>query len=172
MSNWLTKKNVLILSSLGAIATLAAVFLFRNSAGVCGDIQIDALNDSYNACLLFGSLTFIAIPIFVFSTMLFFTKNKEIFIVWRKFTFVYSVLYFITVFCRPSQGDFLDPSQKDTALALSFGYFVITLFFISFKTWESSRAKKGKEFSAWTSSLLGLMSILVGVVVSFLILNI
>jgi hypothetical protein len=88
----MTKKVSLLVAAAGAAASLIAIYLFESETQFCRYAQIDLLNDSYNICAFVASLSFVFMPVFIFSLVFFFIKNENIFQALQKFTFIYLLL--------------------------------------------------------------------------------
>ena len=127
--NWFTKKRILV-SSLVALC-LYIISYFNRAL---------ELPDFYrNFCCMDDrmlNLFLIFIPIFIF-TLIFLSLNEKKFESWKKFTFIYLIIYLIFYFIVPTQGDGYLWFQRETvSLVGSIFYLLFSLFLIVYKSFK------------------------------------
>lgn len=129
--NWLSRKNLLIISFLGVFLYVVSYYN-----------KILSLPSIYRdfCCIDDRKLNFfsIFIPLFVISAILF-KYNKINFEKWRNFSLLYFIVYTLIYFIVPTQGDGLVWIQRE---AVSFFgtviYLVISLGIIIYKYLKSN----------------------------------
>ena len=126
----MTKKKVLLLSS---ALFLAFTVLYTNYLP-----HTFCLPGSHCA-KLFGLLTIvtlISVSLFPLSIIIFFS-NEKIFLIWRKFTFIYFIIYLLGIAISPSEGDAFFRVEKGTvAIFLVIVYTLISLTLIAYKSYQ------------------------------------
>ncbi len=140
-----TKKRILIGSFMGfALLVLIRQIQVRFNffgGSECG-IYVD--NSPIIACaltLIFYILAF-SIPVFVFGLILYKMK-EDVFLLWRKFTFIYLVSYlFIMMFAPWKKADFISFDKGFIFIILISLYFIISLLIIIIKSFILHKKQK------------------------------
>jgi len=131
----MTKKNLLIGSTLGVFFFFLSEFLTSKSSDLCFTVGTYSYETS---CRLIGDLALIAFPILLISIFTLFFKRKEYFEAWKKFTFIYLFIYLFIALVTPwYAGDgFMNIQKEITIIALSVLYLILSSLLIIYKSWK------------------------------------
>lgn len=136
MLNSLTKKKILIMGAALSASTLIINFIqkyFGMSFGSDCQFENPPLIDCVSAMLGFYFL--ISIPIFLFSLITLKLK-EEVFLAWRKFSFIYVFVYVFIISIAPWGYDAYISVAKEI-MAMIFGgiYILLSLAIIAYKSY-------------------------------------
>jgi len=124
--NWFTKKRIILISFI--LTSISVSFIYLNDSNQCFWM--------YKKCELIAYAITIFIPIFVFSLLTYFFR-VEVFNFWRRFTFVYLLLYLFVSILVPFQCDAYFPlCKKNTFLILIPLYMGVSLILIIYKSFK------------------------------------
>ena len=137
MLNKLTKKTVLLGSAAGTGLTLLLIVIFFNtSTSIC------PYKVTFNCSILSLTLSLlITLPIFLFSLVTY-KMREEVFLFWRKFSFIYLFIYLFIVLISPWRPADFSPFAKgvDSIRMLEL-YVLISSALIAYKSYQL-RGKK------------------------------
>ena len=128
----LTKKNILRASFTVTLFLVLLVNILQDTS-----ISICPYEVTLNCTiLLFALELFIFMPIFFFS-LITYKMRDEIFLSWRKFSFIYLFIYLFIVLISPwMHADFSPFEKKSNALFLVALYSAISLILIAYKSYQ------------------------------------
>ena len=87
-------------------------------------------------CRLIGDISFIAVPLFIFSLLFLFSGNEKVFLSWKRFTVIYLPLYLaLAIFTPWYVGDGFMNLQKELVIFIFCGvYFALSAFLVLYKS--------------------------------------
>ncbi len=138
-----TKKRVLIGSF---IISILDIVLFKYSEVHTGLCELGVSNLPIIACLeiLIAYILTMSIPIFIFSLIVYKLKER-VFLLWKKFTFIYLSIYLFIVIIAPWRHADFSPFEKGpNTLFLLIIYIVLSIIIISYKSIILHKYKKQK----------------------------
>ncbi len=130
--NWLTKKVILLISFI--VTILLVILFFDLPYSFCKDYFSLVLCRYYRDFFNFLTILFFISPAILFSALIS-LKYKKGFVLWRKFTFIYSFIYLFIIMITPWYvGDaFLYLNKGLIGLAFVVLYFLISIFLLVLK---------------------------------------
>lgn len=140
MINTLTKKRVMWESLFGSIVTILLLWRIDINTFVC---QLGVVNPPVFSCagVMIAYMLAISMPIFIFSLVTYYMKD-DVFLLWRKFTIQYLVIYLLIIAIAPWQHDPFFPVEKELmVMVLGSIYSLVSIILITYKSF--TLRKKG-----------------------------
>ncbi|MFA5997739.1 MAG: hypothetical protein WC791_04640 [Candidatus Paceibacterota bacterium] len=131
--NWFTQKKTFFISIIFAFLYPLSRYLIKTDSGLCLNIgQNERFAYWVTTCNFATVISFFAIGVALASLLFFALKKQAIFIVWKKFTFIYLFIYLFIVIVTPwYEGDgFLAIGKDLVGIALTFLYVIISVYII------------------------------------------
>ncbi len=128
MKNWMTKKNIFIVS--GIATALLLLWDYIGNYQLCGKVWGDCITTLANIEILFSPI----IPIFFFS-LLTYKLQEEVFRAWLIFVYWFTPPWVLLVALVPSSGGGLVPIDKGRiTFGMNIIFVLISLVLIAYKS--------------------------------------
>ena len=142
MIDKLAKKRVLQISIACSVCLMLIAYM-QNYFNLHSGSECGFDNPPIIACssTLLGYFLLIFLPILLFS-LITYKMRDEVFLSWKKFTFIYLFMYVCIVLISPWRPADFSPLAKDSNTFFMFYlYSIISLFFVAYKSYQL-RGKK------------------------------
>jgi hypothetical protein len=131
--NWFTKKGVFICSIISSLLFIILYFNVPYSFFCKDNRSLLYCGDFFRVLKILFMIT----PAILFLSIINFFVSDRIFLSWKKFTFIYLLIYLLIIIIAPATGgDFIKIVKGTLGIFLSIVYFIISLFLILHKSFK------------------------------------
>lgn len=138
----MTKKQTFVFSTI-AVVIFGILYTNYLPHTYCPAVSVSYCADYFKIGKIAFLISIALLPMTILASL----SQERVFLLWRKFTFIYLVIYLVSVLISPSSGgDFIKIEKGTVAIFLSILYVVLSISTILYKSW-CLRKENQKTFS-------------------------